>query len=376
MEEMSATTDFQPPAPPASGIVPAEPIPPSENSKPFPTPFEMENCSTNNDGEMENGSSNNDGEMENGSTKNDGEMENDSTNNGNAREVITKKWSLNKVRDGKIYKRNKRPKMFKPRMFKPPPPAINLPKDFVNAKLRRKIYPKTPVWILRELAMELNTEEVYRCLDPVDEDVDGQTMQLFPCEVEINGAIFSGSAPDQEISKMLAAENAIQALTFNAVTEGPPNVETSDPLDNAPWAALASLGLFKLFNDWQSKGFGLPLNTVPSTMSAISRGTAVTVKEGNTNPVQPAMRAPVQPMARACKNMPENPTSKHPVSLMNEVYPGTPMTCNQQNDLFEMSASINGKTFVGIARSKKEAKKICAMKALKELKNIEYSDDS
>merc|ERR550519_859452 len=207
------------------------------------------------------------------------EGENGGTNNGITSELTFKKFPLNKVRDGRIKRhRGQRQKMFKPRMSKPRmsiPPVMNLPKDFVNAKLRRKIYPKTPVWILRELAMELNTEEVYRYLDPVEEEVEGETMTLFPCEVHINGCIFSGSAPDGEISRMLAAENAIQALTINAVNSETPNVETADPLDNAPWAALASLGLFKLFNDWQSKGFGLPLNTVPATMSAVSKGPAV-----------------------------------------------------------------------------------------------------
>ena len=349
MEDMSAKTVFQPPA-----ITPAEPIPPSENSKPFPTPFSSEIQTETEDFSTDNGNDGNNGNNANGSD-----------------EGIEEKCSLNKVRmrNGKIFKRRKKPKMM---MMKPPP--INFSKDFVNAKLRRKIYPKTPVWILRELAMELNTEEIYRHLDPVDEVVDDQTMQLFPCEVEINGAIFCGSAPDQEISKMLAAENAIQALTVNAVNGGPPNVETDDPLDNAPWAALASLGLFKLFNDWQSKGFGLPLNTVPASMGNISKGPVVQVKEGNINPVQLNTRphALQQPVVRACKTMPENPTSKHPVSLLNEVYPGTPMTCNQQSDLFEMSASIEGRTFVGTARSKKEAKKLCAMEALKELLNIDY----
>ena len=38
----------------------------------------------------------------------------------------------------------------------------------------------------------------------------------------------------------------------------------TDPLDNAPWAALASLGLFKLFNDWQSRGFSLPMMAQPA----------------------------------------------------------------------------------------------------------------
>ena len=324
IEETSAiaSEEFQAPA-----ISPAEPVPPSENSKPYPTPFSCENplFSGNNTGED-----------------------------------VREKFLLRKVRNGrnKIHKRKQKFKMFKG-------PAAPIPKeerkDLVNAKLRRVIFPKPPVWILRELAMELNTEEVYSYSDPVDEVVDGQTMKLFPCEVQIQGGTYYGSAPDQEISQMLAAENAIQGLTASAVTAGPPNAETSDPLDNAPWAALASLGLFKLFNDWQNRGFGLPLNTVPA---AITPGRVVD-QESNV-------------VRKACKNMPEYPTTKHPVSLLNEVYPGTTMTSsvNQESNLFEMTVSLEGRTFVATGRSKKDAKKLCAMEALKELLNIDYSDTS
>ena len=28
--------------------------------------------------------------------------------------------------------------------------------------------------------------------------------------------------------------------------------------DDTPWAAVASLGLFKLFNDWQAQGYNVP----------------------------------------------------------------------------------------------------------------------
>ncbi len=35
--------------------------------------------------------------------------------------------------------------------------------------------------------------------------------------------------------------------------ENPRNTE-----DETPWAALASLGLFKLFNDWQAMGYNVP----------------------------------------------------------------------------------------------------------------------
>ena len=365
MEETLANPVFQPPA-----ISPAKPVPPNENSKPYPTPFSSDNSSSNNISEdvaekcsaSENPKPYPTPFSENSSTINISEyMTEDFIPSGNFRPYpYPRPFPLNKARYGRINKRKKMAKMFKA----PPVVAVSKSerKDIANAKLRRVIYPKTPVWILRELAMELNTEEIYSYSEPVDEIVEGQNMKLIPCEVQINGGIYYGSGPDQEISQMLAAENAIQGLTAQAITGAPPNAETSDPLDNAPWAALASLGLFKLFNDWQNRGFGLPLHTTPSAMSA---GRAVEHESSSQ-------------VARSCKNMPEDPTSKHPVSLLNEVFPGTPMTCtiNQEKDQFEMSACIQGKTFVGVGRSKKEAKKLCAMEALKELKNIDYSDTS
>ena len=364
MEATAATTVFQPPA-----ISPAKPIPPSESSKPYPTPFSSDNSSTDNASEgmaekcspSENSEDCSPSGNSNSYPYPSEYMTEDFIPSGNFRPYpYPRPFPLNKARYGRINKRKKMAKMFKA----PPVVAVSKSerKDIANAKLRRVIYPKTPVWILRELAMELNTEEIYSYSEPVDEIVEGQTMKLIPCEVQINGGIYCGSGPDQEISQMLAAENAIQGLTAQAITGAPPNAETSDPLDNAPWAALASLGLFKLFNDWQNRGFGLPLHTTPSAMSA---GRAVEHESSSQ-------------VARSCKNMPEDPTSKHPVSLLNEVFPGTPMTCtvNQEKDQFEMSACIQGRTFVGVGRSKKEAKKLCAMEALKELKNIDYSDTS
>jgi len=54
----------------------------------------------------------------------------------------------------------------------------------------------------------------------------------------------------------------------------------TDPLDNAPWAALASLGLFKLFNDWQSRGFAIPMMNPPSATANNPNPQSSKEKEG------------------------------------------------------------------------------------------------
>ena len=125
------------------------------------------------------------------------------------------------------------------------------------------------------------------------------------------------------------------------------------------------IALFKLFNDWQSRGFALPLNNVPAQMRQQPAGKGGVVASSS------------QDTARPCKNIPSDLTEKHPVSLFNELYLGIPFTGSlhpSQPDLFQMSVNIKGRTFVGSGRSKKDAKKFCAMAALKELRNIDYSN--
>jgi len=314
---------YQPPA-----ISPAKPVAPSASSLPFPTPF-SDHTSDNKTEDFK-------------MIEDEGEG----------------KSTLNKVLDGKINKRKKNPKI-----------KLDIihgeRKDFVNAKLRRMIYPKNPIKILEELGQRLNTKANYRLMEKFEEVVDGQSLTLFPCELDFNGVTFSGMGPDTEISQNLAAETAIQAFTVHVVNGEAPNPETSDPLDNAPWAALASLGLFKLFNDWQNKGFALPLSTAPGPMKQkqVIKGAPAESSSQDNFTIRP------------CKNIPEDPTSKHPVSLLNEIYPGTLFIASMhQPGIFHSSVTINDRNFVGTGRNKKDAKKFCAMAALKELMNIDYSN--
>ena len=146
-----------------------------------------------------------------------------------------------------------------------------------------------------------------------------------------------------------------------------PDVEVSDPLDNAPWAALASLGLFKLFNDWESRGFNLPLKNPPNNVGDQMGGEAKKAK-GNANG---------DFVMKPCKKMPEDPSTKHPVMLINEVYPGIAFECGNRgvDEMYSITVTINDQQFTGRGRSKKDAKKECAIAAAKALLNVEYSGE-
>ena len=190
-------------------------------------------------------------------------------------------------------------------------------------------------------------------------------MTLYPCEVTVNGEPYHGTAPDQEISQNIAAEMAIQSYVIHAVNSDTFLPEVQDPLDRAPWAALASLGLFKLFNDWQSHGFALPMMSHPRDQQQQQQLAEAMMSGQNVNFEH-----------KPCKKMPADPTSKHPVQLINEVYPGTEFMCCMDGDnystLFKVTVNINDQEFYGEGRSKKDAKKECAMAAAKELLNIDY----
>merc|ERR1712029_750420 len=136
------------------------------------------------------------------------------------------------------------------------------------------------------------------------------------------------------------------------------SLEMSDPNqkppmeDETPWLQLASLALFKLFNDWQAQGYVIPSELLKT--------------EGEMK---------VKP--KQAKKVPDNPTDRHPVQLLNELRGG--VTFNvvgssgvTPNIIFTMGFEIEGIEYSGVGRNKKDAKKHCAMEALKTLYNIQY----
>lgn len=239
-----------------------------------------------------------------------------------------------------------------------------------NASVRRMVPPKAPWDILEELGKSLDLEINHSYLEPVEEE----GLKMFPCEVIVNGDPYVGSAPEADISKNIAAEMAIQAYVVHVVTNGTgePQPELTDPLDNAPWAALASLGLFKLFNDWQSRGFAIPMMTSPSSVTINPNNPSPPKRRKEDNPgFQPGF------VMKPCKKLPDNPTSVHPVQLFNQCYPDAEFSCTLGgcNTPYTVTVTVDGQSFTGEARNKKDAKKMCAIAAAKGLLNIDYSVD-
>lgn len=70
--------------------------------------------------------------------------------------------------------------------------------------------------------------------------------------------------------------------------------------DETPWLQLASLALFKLFNDWQAQGYVVPAELLKTETNTGSPGNNQDV---NMTPV--AAAKPKQP-----KKVPDNPTER------------------------------------------------------------------
>ena len=89
--------------------------------------------------------------------------------------------------------------------------------------------------------------------------------------------------------------------------------------DETPWLQLASLALFKLFNDWQAQGYVIPAELLknpndpnnPAAPGSVSQDVTMNAVAGG------GPKAPKQP-----KKVPDNPTERHPVQLLNELRGG------------------------------------------------------
>ena len=207
------------------------------------------------------------------------------------------------------------------------------------------------------------------------------------CELQIEGETFSGTGPSKQIAKNICAEHVVQYVVTKKCTESKVKVVPTDPEskppmeDETPWLQLASLALFKLFNDWQAQGFVIPneLMKNPNEAGNTGNGTVVPVTgNGNGNMDVTMGNAPLAAQKpKQAKKMPDNPTERHPVQLLNELRGGVTFTVVGSsgvtpNIIFTLGCEIDGTQYTGVGRNKKDAKKHCAMEALKVLYQIQY----
>ncbi|XP_059090473.1 uncharacterized protein LOC131886224 isoform X1 [Tigriopus californicus] len=271
-----------------------------------------------------------------------------------------------------------------------------------NYRLRKLIAPKSPILLLNEM---IGTTPFTFEEGPI---MGGPTpVRLVTAHCEVEGQVFSGTGPNRQIAKNFCAESVIQYIaiqrsssnaskgvpssTSNASGEdmtmegdeegasgslkeenngdGDTNVNPKNNIGmtDTPWVQLASLALFKMFNDWQVHGYSIPNDlmkqqTNDSTQPSIPKNAAIKSEE-------------------VVRPLPENPTEKHPVQLLHELRgPITYVTTEQRGQAptltFVMECALDGKVFRGEGRNKKEAKKKASIAALKELHGVVYPDST
>ena len=135
------------------------------------------------------------------------------------------------------------------------------------------IIPKAPVMILHEL---LGSTVQYEVADPIPPQpgIGGIVPMLFIAKTVYQDNEFMGKGPSKSIAKNICAEQVLQFITTQSCSkQSQEAMETDADTEkneageekksnnfetDTPWSALASLAMFKLFNDWQSQGYQLP----------------------------------------------------------------------------------------------------------------------
>merc|ERR1711963_962671 len=220
------------------------------------------------------------------------------------------------------------------------PVSAAIRKKRMNFRLRKILTPKSPLMVLNEIVGGVN----YTFVDTPSQMMTPGIPHLFTAQCEIEG-------------------------------ESKPPME-----DDTPWLQLASLALFKLFNDWQAQGFVIPQDLMKNNNEIAGNG-AQMAATGNGNGTMDVNMA-AAPKAegqkpKQAKKMPDNPTERHPVQLLNELRGGVTFVVAGSsgvtpNIIFTLGCEIDGTQYTGVGRNKKDAKKHCAMEALKVLYNIQY----
>jgi len=273
---------------------------------------------------------------------------------------------------------------------KPIPNAIKKKRN--NFRLRKLIVPKAPLMVLNEMVGQVS----YTFVDNPP-DVMAQVRPGMPplftakCQLSENGdQTFFGTGPSKQIAKNICAEHAIQAVVVNK-SEASKKMEQKNeeglPLkpnqmeDETPWAQLASLALFKLFNDWQAQGYQIPVELwkAPNAVEAGANGATPGAPAPSVGS-QDSSEGGRAKLQQPAKKIPDNPTDRHPVQLLNELRGGVTYNCVNEvgtspNVIFTLATDVEGKTYTGEGKNKKDAKRACAVQVLKVVYNINYPAD-
>jgi len=167
------------------------------------------------------------------------------------------------------------------------------------------------------------------------------------------------------LTKFAAKENVTEIAVQGLITskcemnEMEGGVGTNE--DNTPWVQIASLALYKMYNDWQAQGFQLPneLTNVGPDGQGGGRGGSNNEPLGDDNNLgrRKMMTDQDKPALQLVNELASRMKLTLSYDLVGEV--GTP------NDrVFTFAVKIKDKTYSGQAKNKKTAKQSCAQAAL------------
>ena len=208
-----------------------------------------------------------------------------------------------------------------------------------NFRLKKLIVPKAPVMILHEL---LGATVQYEVADPIHQAGQLGAMpnmpMLFLARTVYQDTEFVGKGPSKSIAKNICAEQVLQYIPTQSCSRPAPaaDMDTETAADTAdsdagagdaakpntfetdtPWSALASLAMFKLFNDWQSQGYNLP----PELMKGVAApGPPPDVQTAAAVDKKPKLKKEkAEKTDKTEKTLPENYMSKHPVQVCSQI---------------------------------------------------------
>jgi len=282
-----------------------------------------------------------------------------------------------------------------------------IPKDVQkrrrNFRLKKMLTPKPPMMVLFELVPHTEIQFENFIADPMT--------RLLRITARYDGRVFEGIGPSKSIAKNICSEQILQHIAFkscqkDAEKENPNSGSHGE--EETPWTALASIALFKLFNDWQSQGVQVPQEMMRGSKPGVMAPVSFPIKEEDSEMKDLSAESSTLPqfeqvprdlaqfrkisevmetlgkekakpkVPAAKKALPENPTSRHPVQLLNEMEGQlayeTQTTGAPPHVVFQISVTLNDKTYSGSAKNKKDAKKYAAQAALAAIYNVIYPD--
>jgi len=259
-----------------------------------------------------------------------------------------------------------------------------VPKD---VQKRRRNYrhgnlliPKPPVMAIMELIKQ--DEVVYGnpIMDPLT--------RLLKITATYDGVTFEGVGPNKNIAKNICSENVLQYIAFRACKkdqEVGAVVQGNQGEMETPWTSLASVALFKMFNDWQAQGAEVPValmkcKPIVPVPPPPNNGFSHT-EDVNMAAPKPKIKKERKPRivdgVEIKKELPEDAASKHPVMLLHEMKGQLDYEIVSEgafpNAVYHCTVTVDNQRFTGTFRNKKEAKKNAAANAMAVIYGVNYN---